>query len=544
MADNDDARAKAKQRLQAKRAAADSTPTGPFLKEYTPTAGLPPISAEKTSVVFYRNGGYSVVTAFGVRHVDKRALARPYTACEIAVGTFVTPLRMELPAAGSTAFFKAEVDIEWEVTDPHLVAVQAVKDVAKRLTSPILERLHEVTRSYRVTDAEQANRVITRECAGGRWSDLGAELGLRVRLYVRLGVDDDAIEHAKKKRDVVAEAEVTRQRQDAFRRMLQGGELAQLSFMLAADPEGAKDFLEKIRQEGRQDERERIDRLYTMALSGELASTDVETQVLNLINPDRRRPIQGPLGTLPPRREPRQLEPSTDGEFTPDWVSDEPPRRRPRRPDPSRDEPRRPGPGRREPYAGEDSDPRHRPHRDPYAADDDGYAPGPRRRTHRPDPYSPAADADYDDPQARDRDRPHRPERYDERDDPYYDDPGTRDRHRTRRSEPYGEGGGSDYDDPRTRDRDRPYRPDPRAQDDDAPYDDRRAGVRRPPRRPELSSSGPVPDHDPEDESRSGDRPRTYRPEPYYPDDERDWERPRRRRRDEDDGWAWAEEDR
>ncbi|MBT2675429.1 hypothetical protein J7E95_32440 [Streptomyces sp. ISL-14] len=538
MADNDDARAQARQRLQAKRAAADSTPVGPFLKEYTPTGGLPPISAEKTSVVFYRNGGYSVVTAFGVRHVDKRALARPYTACEIAVGTFVTPLRMELPAAGSTAFFKAEVDIEWEVTDPHLVAVQAVKDVAKRLTSPILERLHEVTRSYRVTDAEQANRVITRECAGGRWSDLGAELGLRVRLYVRLGVDDDAIEHAKKKRNVVAEAEVTGQRQDAFRRMLQGGELAQLSFMLAADPEGAKDFLEKIRQEGRQDERERIDRLYTMALSGELASTDVETQVLNLINPDRRRPIQGPLGTLPPRREPRQLEPSADGEFTPDWVSDEPPRRRPHRSEPSRGEPRGPGPGRREPYAGEDTDPRRRPHRDPYSADDDGYAPGPRRRTHRPDPYSPAADADYDDP----RHRPHRPEPYDEGDAPYYDDPRTRDRHRTRRSEPHDEGGGLDYDDPRARDR--THRPGPYAQDDDAPYDDRRAGVRRPPRRPELSSTGPVPDHDPEDESRSGERPRTYRPEPYYPEGEREWERPRRRRRDEDDGWAWAEEDR
>ncbi|WDF39445.1 hypothetical protein PBV52_22895 [Streptomyces sp. T12] len=521
MADNDDARAKARQRVQAKRAAADSTPTGPFLKEYTPTGGLPPVSAEKTSVVFYRNGGYSVVSAFGIRHVDKRTLARPYTVCEIAVGTFVTPLRMELPAAGSTAFFKAEVDIEWEVTDPHLVAVQAVKDVAKRLTSPILERLHEVTRSYRVTDAEQANRVITRECVGGRWSDLGAELGLRVRLYVRLGVDDDAIEHAKKKRDVVAEAEVTRQRQDAFRRMLQGGELEQLSFMLAADPEGAKDFLEKIRQEGRQDDRERIDRLYTMALSGELASTDVETQVLNLINPDRRRPIQGPIGSLPPRREPRQLEPSTDGAFTPDWVSDEPPRRRPHRPEPSRDEPRRTGSGRREPYAGQDADAdeppsraRREPHRDPYSADDDAYTPRPRRRPHRPDPYSPA-DADYDDPRDRDRRRPHQPE-------------------------PYSTTADADYDDPRDRDRDRTYRPEPYYEGDDPDYDDPRTRARRRPPRPELSS-GPDPDYD---EPRSPDRDRTYRPEPYYPDDDVDRERPRRRRRAEDDGWSWVEEDR
>jgi len=134
MADNENVRGQARQRIQAKRAAADTGPKGPFLQENPPTGGLPRMSAEKTSVVFYRNGGYSMVTALGVRHVDRPLLARPYTVCEIVVGTFVTPLRIELPAAGSTAFFKAEVDIEWEVTDPHLVAVQAVKDVATRLT--------------------------------------------------------------------------------------------------------------------------------------------------------------------------------------------------------------------------------------------------------------------------------------------------------------------------------------------------------------------------------------------------------------------------
>ncbi|SDN19296.1 CHAT domain-containing protein [Streptomyces sp. cf386] len=289
----------------ADAAAGGAGPTGPLLREYSPTGGVPPVSAQRTSVVFYRNGGYSVVTAFGVRHVDKPMLARPVTVCEIAVGTFVTPLRIELPAAGSTAFFKAEVDIQWKVDDPHLVAVQAVTDVAKRLTSPILERLGEVTRSYLVTDAEQANRVITRECIGGRWSDLGAELGLRVRLYVRLGADNHAIEHAKNLRGV--ETAVTRERQEVFRRMLHGEELEQLSFMLAADPAGAKDFLEKIRQEGRQDEKDRVAQLFAMAVRGELATVDMEAQVLNLLNPDRRHPIQGTVGSAPaPQERPRR----------------------------------------------------------------------------------------------------------------------------------------------------------------------------------------------------------------------------------------------
>ncbi|WP_208615784.1 hypothetical protein, partial [Streptomyces cellostaticus] len=374
-------------------AAAGVAPPGPFLKEYTPI-GLPPVSAQKASVVFYRNGGYSVITVSGVRHVDKRALARPYTVCEIAQGTYVSSLELELPAAGGTSFFKAEVDIEWEVTDPHLAAVQVVTDVAKRLTSPVLERLREVTLTYRVTDAEQANRVITRECVGGRWSDLGSDLGLRVRLYVRLGVDDEAIGYAKKQREVHADAEVTKMRQDAFRRMLQGGELEQLSFMLAADPEGAKDFLEKIRQEGRQDERERVDRLYSMALRGELNSIDVETQVLNLLNKDHRG-LTGPIGTVPARRQPRQLEQSADGTFTPEWVSDEPPRRQPYRAESSRQEPRR-----RDRHPGDDAEAdeppsrtRRRPHRsDPYPAEDPDREPS-RGRAYRSDGY---ADDDVD----------------------------------------------------------------------------------------------------------------------------------------------------
>ncbi|MFB6557243.1 hypothetical protein ACFCWX_46285, partial [Streptomyces sp. NPDC056405] len=96
-----------------------------------------------------------------------------------------TTLQMELPAAGGTTFFKAEVDIHWTVSDPYLAATEVVTDVAQRLTAPVLERLREVSSEYPVAEAEQADRAITRHCASGRWDDLGSELGLRVRLYVR-----------------------------------------------------------------------------------------------------------------------------------------------------------------------------------------------------------------------------------------------------------------------------------------------------------------------------------------------------------------------
>ncbi|NUP20837.1 MAG: hypothetical protein HOZ81_33125, partial [Streptomyces sp.] len=330
-----------------------TAPAGPFLRDFNTVAdGYPRVSPKSALVHFYKNGGYTVRRASGVQHVDKPVLARTRSICEIALGTYVAPLQMELPAAGGTTFFKAEVDIEWAVTDPYLAALEVVTDVAGRLTSPVLERLREVTTTYRVTEAEQANRAITRECAGGRWADLGSELGLRVRLYVRLRVDDRTIEHADEERDAHAQARVIRLRQDSYRRMLQGGELEQLSFMLAADPEGAKDFLEKIRQEGRQDEKDRVARLFAMAARGELATVDVETQVLNLLNQGMGQPMVGPIGTVPARR-PRELEASGDRPFNPDWASDEPPRRRPRRPAPSRGEPSRGEPSRGEPSRGE-----------------------------------------------------------------------------------------------------------------------------------------------------------------------------------------------
>ncbi|MFE6775642.1 hypothetical protein [Streptomyces sp. NPDC057702] len=315
---------------------AGSDPAGPLLREYTPNGPFRHTSARTASVLFYRNGGYSIVTVSGVQHVDKRALARPTAICEIALGTFVTTLHLELPAAGGTTFFKAEVDIHWEVTDPHQAAVRVVTDVAQQLTAPTLQRLREVSAEFRVNQAEQADRAIGRHCSDGRWDDLGQDLGLRVRLYARLRVDDRTIQHMDGIRDAHASAEVTRVHQTQFRSMLQGGELDQLSYMLAAEPEEAKAFLEKIRQEGRQDEKDRVERLFAMVESGQIQSNDVETQALNLLNQGRQA-VQGPLGARPAHRTPPQLEPPADEPFTPDWVRDEPappqrPARAPRRP--------------------------------------------------------------------------------------------------------------------------------------------------------------------------------------------------------------------
>ncbi|MGW6284286.1 hypothetical protein [Streptomyces sp. NPDC055107] len=308
-----------------------SRPVGPFLREYTPTGPFRQGGARTTSVLFYRRG-YSVAGISGIEHYDKPPLAwRPHTICEIATGTFVTTLRMELPASGGTTFFKAEVDIQWTVEDPHLVAVQVVTDIAQSLTAPTLERLREISAQYPVHQAEQANADITRTCVSGRWNDLGTTLGLRVRLFVRLRVDDRTIGHTEKVRSHESEAVLARMRQENYLRMLQGGDLEQLSHMLAADPEAANSFLEKIRQEGRQDEKERVDRLFSMIADGQIHSDEIETRVLDDLS-RQHLGIQGAIGTRPARRSQPVLPPAHEEPFTPDWVADEPPVRQPRPP--------------------------------------------------------------------------------------------------------------------------------------------------------------------------------------------------------------------
>jgi hypothetical protein len=98
-----------------------------------------------------------------------------------------------------------------------------------------------------------------------------------------------------------------------------------------------------------------------MVASGQIQSNDVETQALNLLN-QGRHPLQGPIGSLPARRETPQLAPAADEPFTPDWVADEPPSRADR------------GPRAREPYPGDPQDAEPEPPRRRTRSRDDGWS--------------------------------------------------------------------------------------------------------------------------------------------------------------------------
>ncbi|GAA1934062.1 hypothetical protein [Kitasatospora viridis] len=313
---------------------------GPFLREYVPTGGLPQPRSQIASVVFYGKGAYSIVTARGTEHFGRRLMARPVTVCEIARGTHVTRLEVELPARGGATFFRVEVDAHWSVTDHLVVVEERVTDVAERLHGPVVERLRQICEQYRVDEVPEAERVVGARCQDGGWDDLGHGLGLRVRLFVRFTTDEKTLAQADGRRDLAWEDERRRHAHDgdlvaerhrvellqmrmrAFQTMIERGQWSQLAYMLAERPEEARAYLELLRQEARADRRGLLDTTLGLIKDGVIQSPELEEQVTGLLKEGGFQ-IRGSLNR-PPRR---SLEPGPGPgkqpgppDYTPTWV--------------------------------------------------------------------------------------------------------------------------------------------------------------------------------------------------------------------------------
>ncbi|MER6398380.1 hypothetical protein ABT263_20350 [Kitasatospora sp. NPDC001603] len=318
-------------------------PAGPLLKEYPrPEGGLPQPGAGVAQVLFYRNGGHSIITARGSEHVGRPFMARPVTVCEVARGTHMTRVSLQVPAAGGTTFFEVEADIQWTVTDYLKVVDEQVTNVAVRLRAPLTERLRGVCAGYPITAATEADRAVKSACRNGQWDDLGYDLGLRAELYIRFTVDRKAIAQAEQVRDddhrgTMAErehahdlagehhsGELLQLRMQKFRVMLEGGEWSQICFMLADNPAEARAFMELLRQEARQDRRELLDHTLDLVEKGVIQSAELESQVRELLGTGAYR-VEGSFGRPPVRPAPprRELPPGRQHDDGPDDRWDE-----------------------------------------------------------------------------------------------------------------------------------------------------------------------------------------------------------------------------
>ncbi|MFB6889318.1 hypothetical protein ACFCX4_08395 [Kitasatospora sp. NPDC056327] len=312
-------------RKSPERAVKGSAPAGPLLAEHPPESGPRRPGAGVALVYFYRNGGHSVVTAMGTEHVDRPFMARPLTVIEVARGTHVTRLSLQVPAAGGTTFFEVEVDVQWTVTDYLKVVNEQVANIAVRLRAPLTERLRGICSGYPVSAAAEADRAVKSACRNGQWDDLGYDLGLRADLYVRFAVDRKTITQAEEVRDddhrgTMAErehvhtltdehrsGELLQLRMQKFRVMLDGGEWSQICFMLADNPGEARAFMELLRQEARADKHELLEHTLDLVEKGVIQSAELESQVRELLGTGMYR-IEGSFGQPPVRSAPRRNE--------------------------------------------------------------------------------------------------------------------------------------------------------------------------------------------------------------------------------------------
>ncbi|MGW4101960.1 hypothetical protein, partial [Streptomyces sp. NPDC004976] len=271
---------------------------GPFLREYVPEVRYRHTGLQHTSVVHYRNGGHSIITAQDAEHVNRPwpwFLRRPSSVCLIARGRHQASFGMQLPSRGDQDSFACAVDVQWEVHDFALAAEMRVVDVEKMLRAPLLARLRVVTRRYGLDAAQDADEAIQRELETGRWEPFGVDLGLTTVVYVRVDLGQAAADHQKAILSVRHSA-LTQSAQDradaarvqanlsTARELIAAGEADQYAYLVAQDPGRADEILRELQAQARDQRQGALEYLSRLIEQGVVQRHQVEGQVQRLID--------------------------------------------------------------------------------------------------------------------------------------------------------------------------------------------------------------------------------------------------------------------
>jgi hypothetical protein len=268
---------------------------GPFVTEFTPQGPYRHRHSQVASVLYYRNGGHSVVTVRGAEHHNKPLMGKPTSVCWVARGQHQVSFQLELPTFGDRARFKAGADVNWEVRDFHLAAEKRVVDVERMLRPPLEARLRGVSRRHSLDSAQQADEAIQAELASGRWSDFGADLGLATQVFIRIDLGRAAADHQAQMVAVEKGSEVQqaidaahKARMDAniaaARELISAGETGQYAHLLAQDPSRAHEILAELQQQARDQRQGALDYLTNLINQGMVQRHQIDDQVQALID--------------------------------------------------------------------------------------------------------------------------------------------------------------------------------------------------------------------------------------------------------------------
>ncbi|MFE4055535.1 hypothetical protein ACFXP3_04360 [Streptomyces sp. NPDC059096] len=273
-------------------------PAGPLVRERKPPYRRE--SGQIAAVLLYQNGGHSVVWPDRRDDFDKPRLRAPYTVFEVLLGRNVTSFELALPAAGDAQFFDARAEVHWEVEEPHTVVMKRVWDVRELLHGELLLALRQLSRRFRLTDAQRADEAVQEELAKGR-IDLGRDLGLRLRIHVFIDLSD-VVRQRKSERDDIdfdmtrdeAQAEADRRKEAMERRLvreraaeleavLRRGQEAEIIHLMARNPAKEWEIREAIREQKREGQTDLINLFNRLLDTGHLERHDIGDQMFETL---------------------------------------------------------------------------------------------------------------------------------------------------------------------------------------------------------------------------------------------------------------------
>jgi hypothetical protein len=239
--------------------------------------------------VFVRVGGQLAVFARDKQPTIGELLWGGYRALfEVDLSLRRLGLEITLPSSGDAFMFRAEVDLQWRVTNPCLVVGAGISDIRKVVMPPLLDGLRQATRTMQASDVEVAEKAANAYFDDNRLTD---ECGLWTKVLVRLRMDE------QKENNVRLASEV-----QAFKMIIECGDIDQFALQLAQNPAQIEQVVQLLVQERDAHRREVCDFITRLLESDALDRWQIDDHVrvvLQWLNVSINRVLTGTDGARP-----------------------------------------------------------------------------------------------------------------------------------------------------------------------------------------------------------------------------------------------------
>ncbi|MGV9695223.1 PE-PGRS family protein [Streptomyces sp. NPDC003470] len=133
------------------------------------------------------------------------ATRRYVSVYEVDMGSHPVRLELTLPSDDDAFSFGASADLTWRVADPIAYVASGERDVPTRLTRELHQAARPVSRRFAIEDSPAAERAVQQAVES---EGFAAGAGLAVTCTVRLRLDDEAIAHRRRLRNLRYKSEM------------------------------------------------------------------------------------------------------------------------------------------------------------------------------------------------------------------------------------------------------------------------------------------------------------------------------------------------